>query len=560
MAYENTGLLAFANSLSNAGQMFGDAMKQRAQYQSLASLGKFAENQDYAGLAKAAFEMGNPDLGIRALAQAQEVKKLADARAAGKEILAPFMGGAAPQGVTGGVTPNPTPQPPMNLPGSPEASLPRGMRNFNPGNIEDGAFARSQPGYVGSDGRFAKFDTMEHGVGAQAGLLGKYGEKGVNTVTAIVNRYAPPSENGKATENYIRFVAGNLGVDANAPLNLADPNIRQKLALTMSQFENGRPVMGGAQRGVQVADASGAVPASAIPGQAPQANPIDALKAKENNLIRFIAAGRANGADEGSIKSLELMLKQTQDEITRAGNDPGRKVTGEAAARRQLVEQQGGNPDDPRNQQFINTGKYPREDAQPLSATDKKAILEADEGVSAAKSAIDALQQAKKLSPNAYGGFGAGARGSLGANLPDAMVPDSLASPEMSQNTQDLDNLVGQNALGQLKAIFGGNPTEGERAIMLELQGASSKSDAVRQKIYDRAIGLAQRRLAFNQSRADELRGGDYYSPKGGKGDSLRKPSAEDIQGVKNALAAGRSKQEVMDFLRANKISPEGLF
>jgi len=67
-----------------------------------------------------------------------------------------------------------------------------------------------------------------------------------------------------------------------------------------------------------------------------------------------------------------------------------------------------------------------------------------------------------------------------------------------------------------LKAIFGGNPTEGERAILLDIQGSSSQPDAVRQKIFDRAIQLAQRRLEFNYQKANELRGGQYYKTKTG--------------------------------------------
>lgn len=209
------------------------------------------------------------------------------------------------------------------------------------------------------------------------------------------------------------------------------------------------------------------------------------------------------------------------DPVTRkviATGPQKRGIETDVAARRNVVEAQGGDPNDPRNQQFINTGKYPREDAQPLSATDKKAILEADEGVAAAQNAIDALSKAKELSKTAYGGVGSGTRSVLGANLPDYLIPDVVAAPEKSTTTQELDNLVGTNALSQLKAIFGGNPTEGERAIMIELQGSSSKSDAVRQKIYDRAIVMAKRRLGFNQQRAEEMRGGGYYKPGGAPG------------------------------------------
>ena len=51
---------------------------------------------------------------------------------------------------------------------------------------------------------------------------------------------------------------------------------------------------------------------------------------------------------------------------------------------------------------------------------------------------------------------------------------------------------------------------------MLDIQGSSSLPDTVRQKIYDRAIGLAQNRLKFNEQRAAEMRGGQFYKPQGG--------------------------------------------
>jgi hypothetical protein len=163
-------------------------------------------------------------------------------------------------------------------------------------------------------------------------------------------------------------------------------------------------------------------------------------------------------------------------------------------------------PEHPAYNSFVLTNKMPREDAQPLTATDKKAILEADEGVMTAKSAIDALSKAKELSPKALGFKGAGNVASLGA----------LLGNQASVDTVELDNTVTSNALTQLKSIFGGNPTEGERKIMLDIQGSSSLPDTVRQKIYDRAIGLAQNRLKFNEQRAAEMRGGQFYKPQVG--------------------------------------------
>jgi hypothetical protein len=88
---------------------------------------------------------------------------------------------------------------------------PRSVRNANPGNIEDGPFAKGQPGYAGSDGRFAKFESPDAGRNAQVALLDSYAKRGFDTVEKVVGRWAPPGEND--TGAYIRTVAGKLGVD-----------------------------------------------------------------------------------------------------------------------------------------------------------------------------------------------------------------------------------------------------------------------------------------------------------------------------------------------------------
>lgn len=180
----------------------------------------------------------------------------------------------------------------------------------------------------------------------------------------------------------------------------------------------------------------------------------------------------------------------------------GRKAAAQAA---------GLKPGDAGYQGFILTGKMPREDMGPLTATDKKAILEADEGILAAETAIKALTDAKALSPRAHSGALPGARAWIGNNVWDGVVPDSLASPQSSEATSELENVVTSQALAQLKAIFGAAPTEGERKILMEIQGSIGQPDNVRQKIYDRGIAMAEKRLGFNRQRAQELRGGSYY-------------------------------------------------
>lgn len=119
-------------------------------------------------------------------------------------------------------------------------SLPRGLRNNNPGNIEDGAFAQSLPGYVGSDGRFAVFDSLDSGAYAMQKLLSGYGKKGLNTVEQVINRWAPPTEND--TGSYAKTVAAQLGVKPGDKIDLSDPQTLSALSSAMAGVENGRPV------------------------------------------------------------------------------------------------------------------------------------------------------------------------------------------------------------------------------------------------------------------------------------------------------------------------------
>ncbi|WP_085033943.1 phage tail tip lysozyme [Ensifer aridi] len=188
-------------------------------------------------------------------------------------------------------------------------------------------------------------------------------------------------------------------------------------------------------------------------------------------------------------------------------------VGNEIEARKAAAAELGLSPEDPRYESFVLTGKFPREDSQALTATDKKAILEADEMVAANQSALDALSQAEGLSDKANSGWFAGARASVGNNLPDWMVPDIISSPQSSQATTDMDNAIIGQAITQLKTIFGGNPTEGERNILLELQGSSTMPREVRKQVFSRARALAEKRLQFNKDRAVDLRGGTYYKP-----------------------------------------------
>lgn len=262
-----------------------------------------------------------------------------------------------------------------------------------------------------------------------------------------------------------------------------------------------------------------------------------------------VDAAKANGLDPASPEGRQFVLtgqlptSPDQTATQRAsvarqyGIDPaseaGKKyiLTGELPAqdksfatavdqRKQAAATNGLAPDSPGYQSFVLTGKMPKEDAQPLTATDKKAILEADEKVQGGQQVIQNLQKAKQLSKQSFSGPGAGPRGYAASFL-----GESSDIGKAGIATTDMNNLVTTNAVTQLKAIFGGNPTEGERAILLDIQGSASQPDAIRQKIFDRGIEAAQKRLAFEQQRADELRGGNFYKKDGGTSKATTQPT-----------------------------------
>ncbi|MDN7190728.1 hypothetical protein QVL76_00190 [Klebsiella pneumoniae] len=121
--------------------------------------------------------------------------------------------------------------------GEASADGPRGVRNNNPGNLEASS---SNPwiGQTGNDGRFAKFETPEHGIRALGRNLISYQRQGIDTVGEIINRWAPPSDNND-TAAYIKAVCAQLGVTANQPLDASNPDTLQALCAAIIKHENG---------------------------------------------------------------------------------------------------------------------------------------------------------------------------------------------------------------------------------------------------------------------------------------------------------------------------------
>ena len=252
--------------------------------------------------------------------------------------------------------------------------------------------------------------------------------------------------------------------------------------------------------------------------------------------FRDYALGNKPNRDPGT--DLQAQIRTREQEGIRLGMQPGsaelqsyalgnrpaterqteaEKIMGAIAARREAASSLGLPEGSPAWRSFVATGKVGAD--RDMSAGDKKSIDAADNAVISAQASIGLMEQAKKLSADAYGGPGAKARG-------DFM---SAIGSERGQATQELDNLVQTNALTNLKSIFGGNPTEGERKILLDVAGSSNLPHALRVKVYQRAIDAAQLRQQQALDRGNQIREGTYY--RAGSG-----PAA-----VQGAVAGGQS-------------------
>jgi len=101
------------------------------------------------------------------------------------------------------------------------AGATRGLRNNNPGNIR----YAGQASATGQDAQgFAIFPNLNTGIQEANRQLDLYAKRGINTIEAIVSKWAPKNEND--TQSYIGRLEKQLGINRGAQLTPAD---RQRL-------------------------------------------------------------------------------------------------------------------------------------------------------------------------------------------------------------------------------------------------------------------------------------------------------------------------------------------
>ena len=122
----------------------------------------------------------------------------------------------------------------------------RGIRNNNPGNIIAGD---TWLGRAGTDGKYVKFKAPEYGIRAMGRVIRTYRKQyKINTISGIIKRWAPPSENN--TQKYINYISLKTGLKPSKKLNIFDMHGELKNSDTLKliisaiiKMENGSHVV-----------------------------------------------------------------------------------------------------------------------------------------------------------------------------------------------------------------------------------------------------------------------------------------------------------------------------
>lgn len=123
-------------------------------------------------------------------------------------------------------------------------SLPRGLRNNNPGNLrrlppingKPQMWNGEVPYHLSKDSSFSQFYDLKHGIRAKfRDIITDY-RKGLNTITLLINEFAPPNEND--TVKYISVLVRETGLSALVKFELTQ-EILISIAKAILLMENG---------------------------------------------------------------------------------------------------------------------------------------------------------------------------------------------------------------------------------------------------------------------------------------------------------------------------------
>lgn len=138
-----------------------------------------------------------------------------------------------------------------------------------------------------------------------------------------------------------------------------------------------------------------------------------------------------------------------------------------------------------------------------LTPGELKLKTDAEDKLASVDASLGALNQAYKLNPHTFDS-------SLIDTAQRKMLEAAGSKDEKLRATRTMENLLTEKALNGLKLTFGGNPTEGERKILLDVQGIGAKSIEERADIMRNANRALKVARARQQKRLSEINAGSY--------------------------------------------------
>lgn len=138
-----------------------------------------------------------------------------------------------------------------------------------------------------------------------------------------------------------------------------------------------------------------------------------------------------------------------------------------------------------------------------LGPAEMKLKTEVEDILTSTDQAMLDLKRAYQLNPNTFDT-------SLGDVAQRKVLETAGSKDPKVIATREQTNLLSKSAVGKLKTAFGGNPTEGERKILLDMEGIDAKSKEERAIIMRNSYMALKARREREQKRLNEINQGLY--------------------------------------------------
>lgn len=198
-----------------------------------------------------------------------------------------------------------------------------------------------------------------------------------------------------------------------------------------------------------------------------------------------------------------------------------------------------------------------------LSPSERKAKRESENKALNLDATIKRLDEATGLVDRAFSGTGAGVRGALGTNLPDALVPDIIAEPGGARATTELGKILSLEAVQAMAQNLTGATTNFELQKFVDILADPAAPPDQKRRTIQRMRDLAANQLALEQERVQELdpqqQGQQPAEPDTFAPSPIEANTQAALREAQEAIAAGADPQAVIQRMEEAGFDTTGL-